>query len=166
METIFIYIIQGIILILIFFLYQKIQSISQYEKDFEKRVNEVEDLLSSFLLEIKDENEKFLKTVALIEEKEKEAKVNHTLNDNEVRLKEQQISDQQNNEKSNHSQKLQSDFQLDSISVNDRVDRPSIQAQVMHLYDQGYSINEIAKKFNKGNTEIELIVKFNQKMME
>jgi hypothetical protein len=36
-------------------------------------------------------------------------------------------------------------------------------SQVLHLYEKGLSIEDIAKKLGKGITEIELLIKFNQK---
>ncbi|MCA0983301.1 hypothetical protein LCL89_04465 [Halobacillus yeomjeoni] len=41
--------------------------------------------------------------------------------------------------------------------------QPSIQSQIMDMKNRGYSIDEIAKKLDRGKTEVELLLKFHQK---
>ncbi|WP_188205832.1 hypothetical protein [Alkalibacillus aidingensis] len=62
-------IIHGITFIVIFWLYQKLKQSTESERVFEKRVNEIEDLFSSYLLEIKDENKKLIQELANFETK-------------------------------------------------------------------------------------------------
>lgn len=38
----------------------------------------------------------------------------------------------------------------------------SLEANVLHLYSQGYSVEEIARELKKGRTEVMLIVKFHK----
>ncbi|MGM8214497.1 DUF6115 domain-containing protein [Bacillaceae bacterium W0354] len=174
MDSIFIFIsfvIHVITFIIIFLFYQKLQQATEGERNFERRVQEVEDLFNSYLLEIKDENRKFLEAITHIDSETQHN--DHQTSDTQDILKKQQFSDKnvkydyhidkeaENNKKHKSSQK----YKIENVSLNDQFERPSIQAQIMQLYSAGHSVEEIAKKLNKGNTEVELIVKFNQKMM-
>jgi|SRR5690554_2554799 len=169
------FIFHGISFIVIFLLYQKLKSATEAESQFEKRISEVEDLFNSYLLELKDENKKFLGLLTHLDHlhqdeaddtdqatyKEKQAKVREHVNVQ---------SDEINTEKSfqyerqallTKAEKQVENNSLEKIQVKDNIDTPSIESQIMHLYSTGASIEEIAKKFNRGNTEVELIVKFN-----
>src|SRR5699024_11546803 len=51
---------------------------------------------------------------------------------------------------------------LSSVEDMDDSYETSLQSQILQLYDQGYSEEDIAKQLNCGKTEVELIVKFHQ----
>ncbi|WP_396652991.1 DUF6115 domain-containing protein [Metabacillus arenae] len=53
-----------------------------------------------------------------------------------------------------------SDLQTEDPSRGELTSFDSLTKQTIHLYEKGYSVEEIAKKLNKGKTEIELIIKF------
>lgn len=109
-------------------------------QDQEKQLNQ---LLSKFLHEIKEENEQL-----------------------QIRLKEQQLSQSKqefvtrpvpneaikNESKANYIPKYKMEDQLET----------STEGQIFHLYQNGYSKEEIAKKLNRGKTEVELILKMNK----
>ncbi|GEL75850.1 DUF6115 domain-containing protein [Tenuibacillus multivorans] len=152
-------ILHGITFVVIFLLYQKIKQASEGERNFEQRVQEIEDLFSSYLLEIKDENKAFVEKVSEIDQN---PKVHKTLQFQGDSATENQDTVQlSQNYTKPHKQSL---FQPELVKVKDHVEQPSLHSKIMHLYENGYTTEDIAKKLNKGKTEVELIVKFNQKM--
>ncbi|TFB23185.1 hypothetical protein E3U55_05040 [Filobacillus milosensis] len=154
-------ILHGVTFFVIFGLYQKLQKVNEGESHFNKRVQETEDLFSSYLLEIKDENKKFIDTISKINHQPSASRHKTERSKATIETKVEEPIPFPNYETSEETSKT---FQPETIEVNDRSEQPSIQTQIMHLYQNGYTIEEIAKRLNKGNTEIELIVKFNQKM--
>ncbi|RPF55968.1 DUF6115 domain-containing protein [Aquisalibacillus elongatus] len=152
---IFSLILHGVTFVAIIWLYQQVQKQNESERHFEKRVRETEDMFDSYLLELKDENKKFIQAISKVEHSTFEP----------TKASDNQISQSyQPTHRHNATEQMKSDFKPESVSVEDQVEPPSLQTQVMHLYHSGHSIEEIAKKLDKGSTEIELIVKFNQKM--
>ncbi|SEP57893.1 DUF6115 domain-containing protein [Piscibacillus halophilus] len=135
----------GVSFVVIFKLYQKVQNINSSDAYFEQKVKETEDMLNSYLLEIKDENEKFIHKVSKLETSDTD-----TFNHDKV------------DSKTNDDYEKINQEDQDDVPVN--MEQPSDEAQILYLFDQGYTIEEIAKKLNKGNTEVDLIVKFNQKI--
>ncbi len=170
------FIFHGISFIVIFLLYQKLKSATEAESQFEKRISEVEDLFNSYLLELKDENKKFLGLLTHLDHlhqdeaddtdratyKEKQAKVREHVNVQSDEIKTDEESFQYERQALlRKAEKPVENNSLEKVQVKDKIDTPSIESQIMHLYSSGASIEEIAKKFNRGNTEVELIVKFN-----
>lgn len=47
--------------------------------------------------------------------------------------------------------------------TSDQLDTPSTESQVLYMYKQGHTIDHIAKELDLGHTEVELIIKFNEK---
>ncbi len=48
--------------------------------------------------------------------------------------------------------------------TSDQLDTPSTESQVLYMYKQGHTIDHIAKELDLGHTEVELIIKFNEKI--
>src|SRR5690625_4544950 len=83
------FIFHGISFIIIFFLYQKLKKATEAENQFEKRIHEVEDLFNSYLLELKDENKKFIGLLNHLDQEkqvdnEKEVQTQSDLNNKQV----------------------------------------------------------------------------------
>ncbi|HHY74651.1 MAG TPA: coupling factor for flagellin transcription and translation [Bacillus bacterium] len=143
--------------------------------------NEIEDLFQSYLLEMKEENEKLLNMI------EKSAK---TSMDN----KESGKNDEQSNHFSNETRPLETyeppvnlrSKMTQQVYQNINLNKPKISSsveeateyvppvpsgdeefeessasQVIRLHEQGRNPTEIAKKLNMGKTEVELLLKFN-----
>lgn len=126
---------------------------------------ESEQLLTAFLLELKEENEEFIR------------KINNLSNEHieEIKIKEVPVNKAPAIEK----QVEQADTELFGAKTYVRMqavnayknDNPQSLEQkelpfdeyVSQLYEEGLSIEEIAKKVKKGKTEIELLLKFQQK---
>lgn len=110
---------------------KKMKHSLDYEQ-LNKQKKEIEDLLASYTLELKEENEHFLNQLFENEAKEKK-EIDH-----------------------DHEKEIES-----VPKVND-IYESSLEAKALQLHKQGYKMNEIAKKLNKGLGEIELLLKFNR----
>jgi hypothetical protein len=163
-------ILHGVTFLIMIYFYKRF---SQYQDvdNMKRTVREVEDLFEAYLMELKDENKKFLNIVTkygntVIEQN----KVVET----EEKLKDEKFEEDPVEPNNSNSSKVENDapviqnqeenqYEPESIELEDSVEEPSVQSTVLLLYQQGQSIEEIAKKLNKGKTEVELIIKFHAK---
>lgn len=111
-----------------------------YER-FEIQKREIEDLLAFYAVELKEENERFLEQVLEANERD-------------------QIEEEQLQEEQLKVEKVEETEAVSNQPVVEKAYEPSLEAQALQLYEQGYEIKEIAKKLNKGHGEIELLLKF------
>jgi hypothetical protein len=165
----------GITFILLIYFYK--QNTKQQDiEEMRKEIREVESIFESYLMEIRDENEKLLnilnengKNVKDIPSNKMEG-INVQV-DEPIQMEEIFTFPHKKMEDVNHTEpyeylpkkdtkaKIESE-DLPEISQDDQIDAPSVQAQVLQLFKQGYKTEDIAKKLNMGKTEIDLIIKF------
>ncbi len=134
-------------------LFMKFQSVKDTEKRQAAMLAETEQSMTSYLIELKDENEKLIKELKRVQQSE----ISGT---------------ERSTPKKPDAEYEEPDFPLPSITHEDRVEisahqaktvRPeSFEEKVFRLKQIGYSAEEIAKELNKGKTEIELLLKFRQ----
>ncbi|WP_018932645.1 DUF6115 domain-containing protein [Gracilibacillus lacisalsi] len=130
----------------------KQDTLAGVEDNVNQQVKNIEDTLAVYLVELKEENEKFVQQVE---------KFNSNNSDNNN----QKQHEASKSVKEVHTPK-QSTKEYQAIShveqVEDVVER-STTASVLHLHEKGYTVDEIAKELDKGKTEVELLLKFQQK---
>ncbi|MFC9596872.1 hypothetical protein ACFTQL_02995 [Peribacillus butanolivorans] len=177
--------------------------LSKLEKDQKAIISEMEELLSGYLMEMKEDNETLVKTftnsVALKpkheHEEQERAVVKNSTRDNEIKREKKMLPDykegrhigtkkqaaeaykKQSEDNEEHRFPLKPEDRLDLSSEapslsNQEYEKEfsgmlqvglnelSFNEQVEYLADQGHSIEKIAKKLNRGKTEIELLLKF------
>ncbi len=149
------FLIHIITLLSIIILWKKFQATDDI--DVKKAKQEMEDILLAYTTEMKEENDAFLKElqqVTLTKEPQtsKQKRDLHNPDDSE-RLKE--TSDPI------RSQDVHEPY-TPPLDDTKETFGPSLLSQVLSLKDKGYSIEEIAKKVDKGKGEIELLIKFYQ----
>ncbi|MDF2946005.1 MAG: hypothetical protein K0S51_684 [Bacillales bacterium] len=160
------------------------------EKKYDKFRREMEELFSSYLLEIKEENEVFISNLASLQTNKlnnSKQKVETNLHSNSRFINkyadngldkidfEDDISDllpdYKNLKSENLTKNRQSTKRLDlsfgnlgqtKVITKDELITQSLTAQALLLLQKGYTIEQIAKELNKGQTEIELLLKFRQ----
>ncbi|GGE65346.1 hypothetical protein [Priestia taiwanensis] len=153
---------QVIMLLWITVLHKRLNQLQDVKKDNEKIQRETEDILMSFIAEMKEENEKFLKKVkstSTIEYKEQKQEI-LTEYERSIDVKEEQVA----------YKEFLPPFSEEDRSSNEEVvetkEAPllldDIAEKAERLAQEGYKIEEIAKQLNKGKTEIELLMKFRQ----
>lgn len=123
---------------------KKIRTAFDYQQ-FEAQKRELEDLLAYYSVELKEENERFLKEI--LERTNLKKKENDQQEQSETLLIEE-------NPTSEKEAIIQEEQTAETYA------QPSLETKALQLYEQGYDIEEIAKKLNKGHGEIELLLKF------
>lgn len=132
----------------IFLLSMRLKRANEIEGRQAEIQKEIEDLFQSYLLEMKEENEKLLRLIA------KSTKpVNKSPVDNRGKATQQIYQTQMEKPKPK-------EYTPPVPTLEDRFE-PSFNSKVILLHEQGLKAEEIAQKLNKGKTEIELILKFN-----
>ncbi|EKN63910.1 coupling factor for flagellin transcription and translation [Schinkia azotoformans LMG 9581] len=126
----------------IFLLSMRLKRTNEIEKRQAEIQKEIEDLFQSYLLEMKEENEKLLNLID---------KSKPPINKRE-KVTQQPYQTQEKPKPKEYTPPMP--------SAQDRFEQ-SLNSKVVLLHEQGFKAEEIAQKLNKGKTEIELILKFN-----
>jgi hypothetical protein len=146
---------------IIILLYLRLAKVKEMEKQQQQMTEEIERTFSAYLLEWKEENERFLTELAAI--LPNRSRTDHLPKDSTEPLTE----GNKTTEPSEETEPLPSYFpNIDEIKdIVDIRQQPASSAadRVWQLYEQGKTVEEIAKILNKGKTEVELLLKFRQK---
>ncbi|WP_163536821.1 hypothetical protein [Gracilibacillus sp. YIM 98692] len=128
------------------------------ERKVKKEVKSLEDTLSLYLVEIKEENQTFVEELKKIPYDQHDVPETIDENGHEIRKR------NKNPNKEDHSlHHNKEEYYPPAPSVTDEMVEPSKQARILHLFQEGYQVSDIAKKLDTGKTEIELILKFHKK---
>ncbi|GAB2563325.1 hypothetical protein [Gracilibacillus alcaliphilus] len=139
----------------------KLDTYGDMEQDIKEQAKAIEDTLAVYLIDIRQENNELLQRLenARHIQTETEQPVNNVAEDpqpaTEAPVEQEPVAD---------LPLSPPDFQ--PITVDDKVEdkvEQSLAAKALHLQAKGYTVEEIAKQLNKGTTEIELLLKFQQK---
>ncbi|OLP66417.1 hypothetical protein BACPU_07190 [Bacillus pumilus] len=160
-------------------LYTRMNSLKATEQKQRELLEETENTLAAFLMEVKEENDKLSKAAA--------ASPHSIAGELETDLQtpkqpqpptESQQSIESEDPVPEHLSALLSEVEVQEEKVNEPVpshetednapsvedNEASFQDQVKALYDQGLTLEEIAKELKTGKTEIELLLKFSGKL--
>jgi hypothetical protein len=184
-------ILNGAAIFAIILLYLRQNRLVETEKKQGKIINEIEEVFSAYLFELKEENDKFLelmtktkvqnqsgdKETAALEasEKEPEKSSDHIAQEKQpsrlgkgITYHAARKAYQQNREQVSPDLDLPEDdiIAVESQENNVELKQLSFIDQVLYMKKQGLTIEEIAKDLDKGKTEIELLLKFRQKTQE
>ncbi|WP_269775081.1 DUF6115 domain-containing protein [Bacillus siamensis] len=146
------FVLHGILLYAVIILYTRFSALKETERQQKKILEETENTLAAFLLELKEENER-------LEDAKNRADQAPDAEDTEsrpVKQKEPDIPD--------HMEKLISATEQAESEENSGVH--SFEERVSELYEQGLTPAEIAKRMKSGKTEIELFLKFRGKAVK
>lgn len=152
------------------------------EKEQKKNIEEMEEVITSFITEIKEENEQFFDKFISIQTQEvkEDRKVEQGLDDatNSVEFQPKEIKGNkamlnvyknavpsvvENSKKEDVLEKEEVDELLNLILPPEKEPKEkSIVEIASEMQEEGKSIEEIAKALNKGKTEMELLLKFRQ----
>lgn len=140
-------------ILFIIILFTKISKVQQLEQEYRTLIQEAEDTITSYVLELKEENNAFLQKLS-----------NHgggtpskqeNFDTREADLTESDLKDlltQENIEKE----------EKNPLVEQKPFEEWNLKDQVKDLHEKGLTSSDIAKKLNKGKTEIELLLKFRQ----
>ncbi|CAN2251684.1 Swarming motility protein SwrB [Bacillus vallismortis] len=149
----------GVLLYAVMILYTRLAAVKETEKQQKKILEETENTLAAFLLELKEENEKLIEnTDSLPSQADEEAQTPHLQN---AKTYSERSTVQEEENLPEHIEGLITEVERQEESVNSDVQ--TFEDQVIDLYEQGYSASQIAQKLKSGKTEIELFLKFRSK---
>jgi hypothetical protein len=174
------FILNIIALLAIVLLYTRQNRLLEVEKRQEKAVSEMEDLISSYLFEMKEENDRFIQQFKAVKEVKSESsqeKVNKIKHAAEKVLQPERDSPEKDKDLYNsHSYRRQNAVKAytpknanemsseygENTPASETLDKDPFIHQIQILQGKGYTIEEIARELGKGVTEIELLLKFRQ----
>ena len=149
----FLFILQVVSFFLIAILFTRLSNSQDIEKQHERFMKEMEDAVSAYLFEIKDENNRLIEELASTNEVSKKS-----IDETRSSVEEVSFTPRSTVSKSAVAKLYQ---KTSSGKESVRMDKEiSIQDQVVTLSNAGKTIEEIAKLLGKGKTEIELMLKF------
>jgi hypothetical protein len=129
--------------------------------------------MTSFLIEMKEENKRLIQhlkqdSVHITHHgKELEAKTNESnhriVNSTMIHTNEKVPEDHSEGELPDYLSKLNEIEDIVEISQPVQKKDLPFEIQAINLYENGHTVEQIAKKLSKGKTEIELLLKFRQK---
>lgn len=185
-------------------LYLRQNKLLKVEVDQKKSLAEIEELMSSYLLEIKDENEQFIERVKGVNKEKRKLEQSSPIHVTENQLEQESSIEKEDSQrelssllgktvsfqavkayqKQKKEQMESNELLLSSneatIKASEKVEEDSPKSeqkdihdpngalgeslfeQIMNMKKQGFSEEEMAKKLNKGKTEIALLLKFRE----
>ncbi|TGB04778.1 DUF6115 domain-containing protein [Halobacillus salinus] len=148
------FIIDGVLLLGIFTLSTRIKKAEELELRQQEIASEIEGMFSSYLLEIKEENQRMTEWI--------ERKPSfHTETSNEEHIGFSVAEKLSTKEGAGDSQPA--GYTPPEPEEQPSGYTPSASSEILKMRNKGYSIDDIAKQLDKGKTEVELLLKFHQK---
>ncbi|MBS2969009.1 hypothetical protein J9317_09580 [Metabacillus sp. KIGAM252] len=135
----------------ILLLFMKVSSLKQTKNEQESILEETEQLLAAFMLEQREEHDRF---IGALDRNSAPGKA-EPIFEKKGESDEQAVHEDPLPKHLKHAEELE-----DSIEWTSRALKST--DEVVTLHEKGYSIEEIAKQTDKGKTEVELLLKFRQ----
>ncbi|WP_203362330.1 hypothetical protein [Bacillus sp. REN10] len=151
MTTLFIlisFILNAVALFAIILLFLRQNRLFELKQQQQRISQEMEEMMDAYLLEMKEENEKFIEQLS---------KNSTPLEKESPLVKEQEILIP-NLQRARAVKGYKTTNATNETVIAPKENTPKDEVTV--LYEQGYSVEEIARKLNKGKTEVELALKF------
>lgn len=152
-------------------LYTKYSNVKELSDSGRKMLEETEASMTSFLIEMKDDNERLIQNLKRFENnlddnnkqktKEREnvlSKANTIINN-----KKEYVMTDNHDEFPDYLSSINEVEDIIEINQSPQEKNLPFEIEAINLYKNGYTVEQIAKKLNKGKTEIELLLKFRQK---
>ncbi|QHS22273.1 hypothetical protein GWK91_04620 [Virgibacillus sp. MSP4-1] len=156
--VIFSLILHAIVFIFIIYLYRRFSQNSSGMSVQERK--EMEDMLSSYITEMKEENERLLNILNENGKNVKEKQTEPDSRENSSPIPDTYVEPVQKKDTTAKETKNAENYNPETIVVEDEAEGVSDHAKALQLYNDGLTTEEIAQKLNKGKTEIELFIKF------
>lgn len=154
-------------LLAIILLFTRQNRLTEVKEKQQKLVGEMEEMMAAYILEMKDENERFIQELGSAAEAQRERKKSQAVH---MVQKEEHPAQPEGethdvpvimpNLQRARANKIYKAQQSPEASAESDERKESTISQ---LKKEGYSIEEIARKLDKGKTEVELALKFQQK---
>lgn len=149
-------------------LYMRQNRLFGLKEEQEKMIQDTEELLSTYLLQMKDENEAFLKKISSMDAEQPHHK--HKKESFEIQSKQDERKWTQSKQPIVSKKEALKKYQQEPSVVGPKESKTEMDIldwteddlyeNVLFLQKKGLTIEEIAHKLNKGTTEIQLLLKF------
>lgn len=172
------FLIQMITIFVIVLLYSKLSKFQNLEKRQNELINEMDNAISVYLMEMKEENDRLiseLKKPIVSQDSSSYRKEEPAQTSKEFPVKEQEMEPRKfipvkqaasayKKQKTQHTEDKDDtalvEAELFSTENSVKEEKLTFEQQVINHYHNGKTIEEIAKMMGRGKTEIELLVKF------
>ncbi|OCA89609.1 hypothetical protein F7984_06965 [Pradoshia sp. D12] len=155
-------------------LYLRQNRLIQFEKECKEYQKEVEELIHTFIIEMKEENDeikqlfvgdtgKISRTEGPRKLSDQEEKIDHTMTGLPNGYRQQSARNAYENTSRQSVTNHLKEEKTESDVIDQDLERVPILAEAQNMKNQGKTIEEIAKKMGRGKTEIDLLFKLNQK---
>ncbi|MGD7008386.1 hypothetical protein [Metabacillus sp. 84] len=147
-------------LYLILLLFTKLAFHTDTKKEQQSILEDTEQLLAAFMLEQREEHDRLMRALEHAAGPEQE-----TESESANRIENRKIGNTHIEEEPEMAEQLP-DHLLHAEEMEDSVEwshSDPVPEEAVRLYEEGRSIEEIARKTGKGKTEIELLLKFRRK---
>ncbi|ELK44769.1 UNVERIFIED_CONTAM: hypothetical protein N8J90_02785 [Halobacillus marinus] len=142
------FLIDGVLLYAIFILMKRVKQAGELEEQKQETASEIDDLFTSYLAELKDENERLMAWVANTPEQKP---VTYT---------------DEHQAKASIRESAPVYTPPVPVEGTEVIYERSLQSQVIDMMQSGLTIEETARKLDRGKTEVELLYKWSQKTSE
>ncbi|MCL9969499.1 hypothetical protein MX569_02715 [Anoxybacillus kestanbolensis] len=142
------FVLHGISLFLIILLSLKWVKIKETEREQAELIREMETMMTTYLMQFKEENERFVKQITSSAVRQKKRETPPSLREEQPSLP---IDD------------VVARIELSTTTPKGEQSLDSLVSEALKLQQQGKTIDEIAKILKRGKTEMELLLKFHQK---
>ncbi|WP_141395206.1 MULTISPECIES: DUF2802 domain-containing protein [Bacillus] len=142
-------------------MYKKISKIQQLEEEYKALLKEAEDTISSYVYELKEENEHFIKE---FERRKRSGDSIPNVSSQSINIVEEPLVKEDVNELLNEQEdinELISDHNEEVVPNLAQVEKSPYELALV-LHESGVSTEQIAQRLNLGKTEVELLLKFRQ----
>ncbi|KXZ14974.1 Swarming motility protein SwrB [Bacillus nakamurai] len=147
------FVLHGVLLYAVIILYTRFSALKETERQQQNILEETENTLAAFLLELKEENERLKDTrspnAGAADARDDTPQPAETLPHPDI---------------PDHIEALISE--VERAENDENKGGRSFEEQVSDLYEQGFTPGEIAKRMKSGKTEIELFLKFRGKAVK
>ncbi|NPC92600.1 Swarming motility protein SwrB [Bacillus sp. WMMC1349] len=159
------FMLHGTLIYFVIILYTRLGAFKEAEKNQKQMLEETENTLTAFLMELKDENDK------LVQELQKD-RTNEINQKPEKFEEEPALSLPESKEKDAdlplYIESMIHEVEREEDELNQEEDEEAeavtFEEKAVLLYEQGLSIEEVAKQLKSGKTEVELLLKFRGKL--
>ncbi|CAN7427672.1 DUF6115 domain-containing protein [Rossellomorea sp. LjRoot5] len=153
-------------LLSIVILYSRQNRFVNMEKEQKKIIVEMEDIISAYLIEMKEENDEFMRKFSTQVHNDKENVFHTEENEQEDPRSSENVTKWTGGgyKRASKAYKQMKDHGPDPEYQTKESEQDPLLQKVLALKKKGMSIEEIAESLGKGQTEIELLLKFRQIM--
>ncbi|WP_425086106.1 DUF6115 domain-containing protein [Thalassobacillus devorans] len=153
------FLLHGIMLLVIFILFARVKKAEELEMRQKQVAGEIEEMFTAYLLEIKEENEQLKRWLNESPKKYRNTEIKQPKSHEYRKTAKEETHSDLNKEYSDPV------YNPPIPGNNDIEYQPSLSTRVVAMRNEGYTIEDIARKMDCGKTEIELILKFQPQKM-